>query len=101
MIFPPQDANAAARTFQLQWVSVGILNEDESYIVQIEDTTNGVTHLDVTKNTSYELPESMIPTDGQPHTIRWRVSVGKPNAQGQFAIISGNGDWRTFQWQSR
>jgi hypothetical protein len=101
MIFPAQDASASARTFQLQWVSVGILNESEYYIVQIEDTTDGATHLDVTKNTSYELPESMVPTDGQTHTIRWRISVGILNEQEQWRIISGMGDWHTFHWQSR
>jgi hypothetical protein len=101
MIFPAQNANASARTFQLQWVSVGILNQDEFYIVQIEDTTNGATHLDVTKSTSYELPESMIPADGQPHIMRWRISVGVLNEQEQWRIISGVGDWHTFQWQSR
>lgn len=101
MIFPAQDANASARTFQLQWVSVGILDESEYYIVQIEDTTSGTTHLDVTKNTSYELPESMIPTDGQPHIIRWRISVGILTEEQRWRPISGLGEWRTFQWQSR
>lgn len=101
MIFPAQDANASARTFQLQWVSVGILDESEYYIVQIEDQTNGATYLDVTKNTSYELPESMIPTDGVAHVIRWRISVGVLNEAQQWRMISGVGDWRTFQWQSR
>jgi hypothetical protein len=101
MIFPAEDANASARTFQLQWVSVGILDESEYYIVQIEDTTSGASHLDVTKNTSYELPEMMIPSDGQPHIMRWRVSIGVLNEAQQWRFISGVGDWRTFQWQSR
>ncbi len=101
MVFPPQDASASARTFHLQWVSVGILQPQEYYVVQIEDLTAGVTHTDLTKNTSYELPESLIPTSGQPHQIRWRVSIGAPNEQGAYRIISGEGDWRSFWWQSR
>ena len=101
LIYPPLNANASPRTFQLQWVSVGILENDEAYVVQIEDTTSGATFLDVTTSTSYELPESMIPTDGQPHAMRWRVSIGVPNVEGQWRIISGDAEWRPFQWQSR
>lgn len=101
MIFPPQDANAAAQTFPLQWVSAGILEDNQAYIVQIEDTTSGATHLDTTRAQSYELPESMVPTDGQPHSIRWRVSIGEPTEQGSWRIVSGESEWRSFQWQSR
>jgi hypothetical protein len=43
----------------------------------------------------------MIPADGQPHIMRWRISVGVLNEQEQWRIISGVGDWHTFQWQSR
>lgn len=101
MVFPPQNASATARTFQLQWVSVGILRSNEAYIVQIEDVTAGTSRVDTTRNNSYELPADMIPSDGQTHTIRWRVTVGTPNESGQWRIISGDSGWRTFQWQSR
>lgn len=101
MIFPPQNANASARTFQLQWLSAGILQPNEYYVVQIEDTTSGATHLDVTRNTSYELPSELIPGDGQPHIMRWRVGIGVPNPEGAFRLVGGEGEWRTFQWQSR
>lgn len=101
MIFPPHNANASARTFQLQWVSVGILRDDEVYLIQIEDMTAGTSHVDITRSTSYELPESLVPTDGQPHEIRWRVSVAAPTSEGTYRIISGAGDWRIFRWQIR
>jgi LysM repeat protein len=101
LIYPPLNANASARAFQLQWLSAGILQRGEAYIVQIEDTTSGASFLDTSTNTSYELPESMIPADGQPHAMRWRVSIGVPNAEGQWRIISGEAEWRPFQWQSR
>lgn len=102
LIFPPQDGNAPARTFQLQWVSVGVLSEDEVYLVEIEDETAGAAPFrDITLSTSYELPEAMIPSDGQPHTIHWRVSVAAPNAQGVYSFIGAQGNWRTFYWQSR
>lgn len=100
-VFPPQDASAPPRTFQLQWVSVGILRAEEQYLVQVEDTTSGATHNGITRATSYELPEDMVPSDGQPHVIRWRVAVAAPNAQGAYRIISGEPAWRSFTWQNR
>jgi LysM domain len=102
LLFPPQDANAGARTFQLQWISVGVLKEDEVYLVEIkDDTSGGEPFRDITRSTSYLLPESMIPTDGQAHTIEWRVSVAAPNDQGVYRYIGAAGDWRPFHWQSR
>jgi hypothetical protein len=101
-IFPPQDGSAGARTFQLQWLSVGVLKDKEVYLVEIkDDTAGGEPFRDVTRSTSYELPEKLIPTDGQPHTIEWRVSVALPNDQGIYDYIGAQGEWRTFHWQSR
>lgn len=101
VIYPPQDASAPPRSFQLQWVSVGELRPDEVYLVQIEDQTAEMTHTDITRATSYELPEALIPADGQTHTIRWRVTLAAPNESGAYAFISPEGQWRTFYWQSR
>jgi len=101
-IFPPQDGSAGARTFQLQWLSVGVLKDKEVYLVEIkDDTKGGGTFLDVTLSTSYQLPESMVPTDGQTHTIEWRVSVASKNDQGTYDYIGAQGQWRTFHWQSK
>ena len=100
-IFPPQDGSAGARTFQLQWLSVGVLKGNEVYLVEIKDDTKGGTFLDVTLSTSYQLPESMVPTDGQTHTIEWRVSVASKNDQGKYDYIGAQGEWRTFHWQSK
>lgn len=101
LVYPPQDASAPPRTFQLQWVSVGELKEDESYLVEIVDDTAGTNKIDVTRSNSYELPDDLVPTDGQTHTIRWRVWVGVPNQQGMYRPVGAQGDYRTFRWQSR
>lgn len=101
LVFPYQSAAASARTFQLQWVSVGILQPEQVYFVQVEDTTSGTTFNEVTRSTSYDLPETLIPADGQPHIMRWRVSVAEPNEQNAYRIVSGDSPWRTFTWQSR
>lgn len=101
LIFPPAGASASARTFLLQWLSAGVLGPDQVYIVQIEDTVNGLTHLGVTRATSYELPEALIPSDGQPHVMRWRVSVGTGGSDGVYRFEGPEGAWREFVWQSR
>jgi hypothetical protein len=101
LISPPEAANAPARAFSLQWVSAGVLNQGEVYLVEIEDQTAGTSRADVTTGTSYDLPEELVPTDGQPHMMRWRVSVASQNEQGIYRYIGATGDWRTFRWQSR
>jgi hypothetical protein len=98
--YPPQGAIAPGRV-ELQWVSVGILQPSEVYLIEISDrTTNTQSHY-VTRNTRYTLPDSAIPTDGQQHSIDWRVTVAVQNPDGTYTTVGGLGNWRTFNWQSR
>ncbi|MBC7812634.1 MAG: LysM peptidoglycan-binding domain-containing protein, partial [Burkholderiales bacterium] len=101
VVSPPQNAIAQAGVIRLQWVSVGELGDLEVYLVQVEDTTNAATFTQVTRDTSLLLPASLIPNDGQTHIINWRVSVARPNDQGIYRVVSGDGPLRTFQWQSQ
>jgi hypothetical protein len=101
LVFPPQGAIAPPRPVSLQWVSIGLLKPEEYYLVEVEDTTAGATYLNVTKDTSYTLDNEVIPTDGQPHAMRWRIRIGVANEQGAFRPVSGETAWRDFQWQSR
>jgi hypothetical protein len=101
MLYPPDGGVAPAGIIRLYWVGVGVLAANEFYLVQVKDTTGGREFNQVTRDTSMELPESMIPADGQTHTINWRVAVASPNESGVFRPISGAGPVRSFQWQSR
>lgn len=101
VVSPPQDASVPAGTFRLEWVSVGVLQRDEVYLVQISDTTNGQVFNNITRSTSMQLPASMIPTDGQVHQINWTVAVAKPNADGVYQVISGSPQIRRFNWLSQ
>jgi LysM repeat protein len=100
-VYPPEGAIAPAGVFSLYWVGVGVLAENEYYLVEVFDVTGDSDMRLVTKQTSMPLPASMIPSDGQPHTINWQVNVAMPNADGIFRVISGVGPMRSFQWQSR
>lgn len=101
VVFPPEGATAAATTFRLQWVSVGVLAENEFYLVQVIDAATNAQFLQVTKNTFMDLPDNMIPTDGKTHTMQWTVSVASPNEQGVYRVVGGTSPLHTFQWQSR
>lgn len=101
LIYPPQGAVALPGVFSLQWVSVGVLGAGDVYLVEVRDMTLNSVFFDVTRDTSYLLPESLIPSDGQTHTINWTVHVARQNQQGQYAPIGGTSTLRSFQWQSR
>jgi hypothetical protein len=101
VVSPPQGAVVPAGVFRLEWVGAGVLQEGEVYLIQITDTQTNETHNDITESTSIMLPDSMIPADGQTHTINWTVAVGKLNENGRYTIISGAPEIRSFQWQSR
>ncbi|MBI5671506.1 MAG: LysM peptidoglycan-binding domain-containing protein [Chloroflexi bacterium] len=99
--YPPQGAIAPPGVFSLQWVGVGVLADNEYYLVEVSDITSGQVYRHVTKDTSWQLQEDMIPTDGQTHTIEWTVRLATPNEQGVYRPIGGAPEIRSFQWQSR
>jgi hypothetical protein len=99
--FPPRDAAITASSpFALQWVSVGILEAQQVYLVQIEDVTAGAVFNDVTADNSYLIPVLLVPADTQPHQFRWRVSVARLDAQGRYELVGGEGEWRSFVWST-
>ncbi len=102
VIFPPENALVGAGVFSLQWVGVGVLLADEVYLIEVKDITlNTIALQAATRNTSFALPESLIPTDGQPHTFSWSVWVAKPNADRVYGRVGGVAVEHTFTWQSR
>lgn len=101
LLYPPEGAVAPPGVFSLQWVGVGVLAASEFYLVEVSDTTNGQVYRHITKDTSWQLQEAMIPGDGQSHTIEWTVRIATPNEQGVYRPIGGEPEIRRFQWQSR
>jgi len=101
VISPPRDAIVPAGVFRLEWVSVGVLQPQEVYLVQVTDTVTGTVFNDITRATTLLLPESLVPNDGSPHRMQWTVTVAKPNADGVYEILGGTPEVRAFTWQSR
>ena len=100
VVSPPQNAVLPATILRLQWLSVGALQADEAYLVQVRDES-GVLYNAVTRETTHVLPESMIPTDGNPRDLSWTVSVARADENDVYRIISGYPQPRRFRWDSR
>lgn len=100
-VYPAHNQVVPAAPFRLQWVSAGILRAEENYLVEVTDTTTGAKWTQITRETSILLPETLIPSDGQPHLFQWYVAVARPNEQGVYGFISGSSEIHAFQWQSR
>jgi hypothetical protein len=101
LVFPPDGVALTGGAFQLQWVTSGVLRGDQVYLVEIEDQTAGVKFIDVTRSTSYPLPQDLVPDEDSVHHIRWRVSIAEPNSAGDYQLIGGEAPWRSFQWRGR
>lgn len=102
LVYPPDGAVAQPGVFSLRWVSVGILEPQEFYLVEVTDHTLGaVVFRTVTKDTSVMLPESIIPNSEQPHDFTWKVWIATPNPEGVYLPSGGTSmEWR-FRWLSR
>lgn len=99
--FYPPDGAIAAGTFDLEWVTVGVLQSDETYLVEVENTLTGETWREVTRSTALRLPAELIPTGGEAVRYRWRVVVAERDADGRYSFIGEASPWRSFTWQSR
>jgi len=90
----------------LQWASIGTLRDNESYIITIEDVTEGQGRrlVDYAKDTKFIVPVSFRPKDSAPHIFRWYISTVRQSSsddQGQ-PIWDGAGEnstQRVFSWQ--
>src|SRR5690606_30929748 len=100
LIFPPEGAVAQGQAIDLQWVSIGVLPPDYYYLVEVEDlTAEKPPYFTVTRDTSTRISGEIVPTDGQPHNMRWRVRVGTLTESGTYRALSAEAPWRTFQWR--
>lgn len=105
-VSPPDGGTVSGGIITLNWVSVGVLEPDEAYLVQVIDIEADTINNFVTRTTSLRLPSSLIPTDGETHTITWQVQVGTSigtddNGDQVYAPNGAGGIVRTYYWQSR
>jgi LysM repeat protein len=91
-------------TITLQWAAVGELKTDEAYAVTITDLTseNKDTVSDFVTDTSYILPQSLMPSDGKPHILRWSIyiarQIGGDEETGNWVTAGNYSVERVFSW---
>lgn len=70
---------SAGDTITLQWSSVGALRENESYVVVVEDLTEGMGRklTEYVTDMKFIIPASFRPADTSPHIYRWTISVSR------------------------
>ena len=90
----------------LQWASIGTLRDNETYIITIEDVTEGQGRrlIDYAKDTKFIVPVSFRPKDNAPHIFRWFISTVRQTGtddQGQaiWDNAGENSSQRVFSWQ--
>ncbi|MEI6290286.1 MAG: LysM peptidoglycan-binding domain-containing protein [Chloroflexota bacterium] len=93
-------------SISLQWASIGTLRDNESYLVTIEDVTDGQGRrlTEYVNDTKFIVPVSFRPKDNAPHIYRWFITTvrqtgsdeqGKPiwDSAGENSLD------RVFSWQ--
>ena len=90
----------------LQWASIGTLRDNESYVVTIEDVTEGQGRrlIDYVNDTKFIVPVSFRPKDSAPHIFRWFISTARQTGtddQGQplWDSAGEKSSQRVFSWQ--
>ncbi len=87
----------------LAWTSVGILREDQRYLVEVETPARTVPVTYATQGTSWRLPSDLWPT-GRRRTLAWRVTVVRqvnPASGGPptWKPLSLPSETRRFVWE--
>ncbi len=87
----------------LDWTSVGILNDDQAYLVEVETPSDKTPLTYTTQGTSWRLSGDLWPS-GRQHTLKWRVTVvGREDTssggQEVWKPLSPQVEWRHFVWQ--
>jgi LysM repeat protein len=80
-------------TITLQWASVGTLRENESYMVTIEDVTEGQGRklVEYVTDTKFMIPASFRPNASTPHVYFWWVTTVRQTGTNQ----EGEPSWET------
>jgi len=89
----------------LQWASVGTLRDNESYMVTVEDITEGTGRrlTQYVTDTKLIIPATFRPNDTVPHVIRWTVTTVRQTStdkEGQPVWVSAGAvsTPRVFTW---
>jgi len=107
-LLSPRDGSVfglSDETIALQWAAVAVLRDNESYLVTVEDITEGTGRRTqaYTAETKYIVPSTLRPSDTSTHLFRWTVEVVRQtgtSSDGKAVYASGSprSDPRIFGW---
>ncbi|MGQ9850567.1 MAG: LysM peptidoglycan-binding domain-containing protein [Aggregatilineaceae bacterium] len=83
---------------RLSWLSVGLLQADETYLVTVRDETTGAAYAGSTRQLSLDLPVAYLPQDGQQHVFVWQVSVVRLGQDGLYYPVGALVPEQRFTW---
>jgi hypothetical protein len=98
MIIAPALNSEVSGIPELSWIVPGVLQANEQYYVLWQNATTGATGQLYTTANSVRLPDSMRPTDGQPHVINWQVIVVRLMPDNVYVTISPQSVIASFTW---
>jgi LysM repeat protein len=106
LISPPEGATVArTEPVLLQWASVGILQPNEWYVLQLLERSPQARPLSTawTKQTSYRLGAELAPAEGELAEYDWLISVVRvnPTGDGQLFLVAASppSEIRRFAWR--
>ncbi len=98
-VVSPPDGWTLRGSVPLQWVSVGLLQPDEYYFVEVTDTERGEVFTEATRVTSLDLPLDLMPPAGEQRRFTWRVLIAAQTENGTFREVGISVPTRSFVWQ--
>lgn len=100
MVSPP-NGGLASGSVRLSWLSIGILQDQQLYVVTVRNLTTGSIWIDGTLRPNILLPSELMPPAGEEHTIEWSVTVGMRSETGDFYHTGGQGAPSHFTWRGQ
>lgn len=97
LVYPSAGASIAG-TVRLTWMTVGVLADNDYYLVIVRDETTGQQYSQSTRQLSLDLPAAYLPSDGQARTFAWQVNVVQLGADGLFYPIGPAVTEQRFTW---
>jgi len=106
LLLPSNGASftSSSDVITLQWAAVGELDANESYAVTITDLTSDddTTIIEYVNDTSFNVPDSLLPTDAKPHVFRWSVYIarqlGGEEDEENWESAGNLSEQRVFSW---
>ncbi len=102
LLWPPNGTvyRGVERTIFLQWTGVGLLAQDEWYVVRLERAGRPV-HEEWTKANAWRIPAELRPDpEAADHKFTWEVSVMRQEGPepGRGEVLVSAGETRWFEW---